>query len=115
MTTHELTIKVELPDGWELTGEVRQVQFDELYYDWYGRVLRWEHTRPSLHTYPIVRKRWQVPDWVPEGARIYQEYSGSTVILSNGMEFLATSIAQWIGESWTDPPDSYFVQQAKGA
>lgn len=62
MPKQQITIEVDIPDGYEATGEFRSPGLDEVY------LQRGEVKRSRFDHYAsdfvIVRKKWQWPDWL---------------------------------------------------
>lgn len=75
---HELTIRVEVPDGYELTGEFRIPVRGERVLFHTGQETAVEIvTEYMLNVAPkrpriIVRRAWIAPSWIPDGAWVYQ-------------------------------------------
>jgi hypothetical protein len=67
-----VTVKVDLPDGWELACDhMRNVKCGEYWIDTFGELVgpsNFDETDPSNYdaTWPrvIVRKAWQWPEWL---------------------------------------------------
>ena len=55
MPNQTVTIEIDAPDGYELTGEYRYLQSGEVYLGEYG-VRTWEADRRSQYQYFILRK-----------------------------------------------------------
>ena len=69
-----VTVKVELPEGYELASDrLRRVIFG----DWYvteGKVCKWCEQRMSSREYVIVRPVWQWPPWLKAAAIVKNAY-----------------------------------------
>lgn len=69
MPEQEITIKLDVPEGYELTGEYRKPRLDESYL-FHSNSL-WCCGSVKTEEF-ILRKKWQAPDWIPDGAWVYQ-------------------------------------------
>ena len=72
----EASVKVEIPDGWELACDrLRRAEFGE-HVIGVGTVEKWTAPYQSDREYVIVRKVWQWPEWL-KAAAIVQSSSDS--------------------------------------
>jgi hypothetical protein len=63
MTT--VTVKVDLPDGWELACDhMRSLNYRETGLTGQNELIIWTLHVPSNDKYVIVRKSWQWPEWL---------------------------------------------------
>lgn len=60
MPKQQVTIEVDVPDGWEVVG-YRKAQRDE-HFAMNGAV--WQSVGETVEQHPIIVKAWQWPDWL---------------------------------------------------
>lgn len=62
MPKQKIEIELDVPDGWELTGEFRKAEVGEYSITADEPLHKW--TIPTSSSYFIVRKKWQWPEWL---------------------------------------------------
>ena len=70
MPEQEITIKLNVPEGYELTGEYRTPRYADAYLTIIGNISGCRHFVKGSRF--ILRKKWRAPDWIPDGAWVYQ-------------------------------------------
>lgn len=117
MPTQTITIEVDVPEGWEATGEYRRVTRGERYLTCANGVQyvgTWcpKH-EPSGSKYIVLRKAWQPEPWMPEGSWVYKSEWGSWFLSDTapdcphwreGTGFPIANLSKLFGWHFTPPP-----------
>lgn len=72
MSKQKIEIEVDAPEGYELTGEYRQVQKGEFFLNCVNIACS-RHGPASLGAYLILRKKWEAPKWLHRGVWLYKD------------------------------------------
>ena len=120
MPKQTVTVEVDCPAGYELTGEYRVPRKDE----WYlcgGIAQQCEGHDYRYATYFILRKLWQPPSWLPDGCWCYKNTANDWYVTdkeplpeldrvrkctaqSDALCFSANALAKLHGETFVPPP-----------
>lgn len=87
------TLELEVPEGWELTGEYRAPKPGDYFINSRGRVFDYCSTQLTTPK-PIVRRVWQWPEWLK---------AGWTAMDKNGIWWAYTEKPRVSGNGWTSP------------
>jgi hypothetical protein len=118
MPQQTITLTIDVPEGYELTGEFRppkqgeQVRCDD------GRVIAAPHD--FCAPFFILRRTWQPPAWIPDGVWVYRMYQDAWFITNmepitrdghytmrhdvNAVAVDANSLAGLHNDTFTPPP-----------
>jgi hypothetical protein len=83
MPKQTVTIELEVPEGYEATGEYRCVRYGEVYLDRGFEAVTMDSQRETNFHWPILRRKpdpvqeWLAacPKWIPEGVWIYRNHN----------------------------------------
>ena len=73
MSKQTLTVDLDVPEGFELTGEYRTAIHDE-YYLIDNHLVGCCLINTRSDKYPILREAWKPPAWLPNGCWVYKFY-----------------------------------------
>ena len=86
MPKQKIEFEIDVPEGWELTGEFRQVAAHEPYvaatWNQGNKISHWSGVR-SLNNFFIVRKVFNLPDWIPSGWWVSKDRDGQIYCYEN--------------------------------
>lgn len=118
-TKQKLNVYVDVPQGYELTGEFRQPKRGENF------LLDSIAACATSHkgAYPILRKVWEAASWMPKGSYLYKEIYGTWFFSkscptprydgsyrSTGEEANAVMLASLYGKTFVAPTHSNCIQ-----
>lgn len=124
MPLQTITLNVDIPEGYEATGEFRLPLKGEAYLDKYGEVIIASYNYCGDGSYIILRKTWTPPACLKNAAAFAREESGewyAHIVETHIKETYITGTGYWshtggsvhaesacklAGETWTPPlPD----------
>ena len=86
MSKQTLTMELDVPDGYELTGEVRPPRRGEPNLTLPGSKFNVAGHDFDCESRVILRKGWEAPAWVPEGCWVYWSADGWYASLDEPVE-----------------------------
>lgn len=94
MAKQKFEIEVDIPEGYEATGEWRRPKLGDLYLDVDGRIMRADFDFNS-HCYHILRKKFVAPAWLTNWKYIARSRLGSVTMWGDGPEPFPTKDGYW--------------------
>lgn len=76
MHKETITVTVDVPDGYELTGELRPPKAGEISLMWGNPISFYKWNEDASAPCFILRKAWIPPAWMPEGYWLYKAADG---------------------------------------
>ena len=115
MTRQMVMMEVDVPPGYEATGEWRPAQEGECFLDDVSsdpEVAGRNHDYSSI----ILRPKWQPPACFPDGAGIgrWTQTGRGWWVTHNGVTLDADDLAQIYGETFTPPEGVTTIQVQRG-
>ena len=117
MTRQMVMLEVDVPLGYEATGEYRAANVGEIYIGAHEPVVRQTNAMGVWPRIILREKVWQPPACFPEGAEVstLANSKSSWKVRHNGLCFSAESLCDFYDEEFTPPEGVTKIQVQRGA